>query len=237
MEKMVRLSTARSRALQRMGHHMRSETATAVAQNPSTVHMKPIAYVPEEGSDSPVHVLASQGSEFCSPEPGKIRVMQGSLFVECSQPQEIITDVRRIFTDKTATLGIELKGNVLRVKSCSMPGSVAVEAGLELMPLRAGHEITLCDRPLSKLDVSPPDGVGRRALQVYSDGHKYVALSEYSIGSLLKSTTYLRPLVAKQNGKHSPELASLMKIAAVADVLGAAHGHYETAPRKTAQLP
>ncbi len=230
MDKIVRLSTARSRALQRMNAHVtKGKTPTAIA---SKGQSKPVSYS-DQDPHSPVHILASQGSEFFNSEAGKVKLLIGSTFIECDEPTQIITDAGTVNAAANSRFGVEAEPGLMRVKSCSMPGLVEVVAAGQYIDLGGGRELTVAHRELTTNDTMPADGVGRRAMRVYGDGKHHIAVSEFSIASLLMSTKYLRPLLQKVNGRNNEQLEALIKLAAATETLGAGHGRYQAQQRQS----
>lgn len=232
-ERVVHLGAARRKG-SRLAQHLAKGAAGQKGAPPSRGRLAsgpPIEFGTE---GAPVHILAAIGTEFLSPKDGVIEMRSGSMFLEVEETTKLKINKSNVIANAGAVVGIESDGKTARIKSCSMPGTVALDVGNAELPLRAGHELTISERKMSEQDIMSHDGVGRRALSFHSDGKRHVALSEFSICSLIKTTTYLRPLQHPATVDGERKLDRLLKVAAATEVMGSKHGRYQTAKPETA---
>lgn len=94
---------------------------------------------------------------------------------------------------------------------------------LELAP---GFELVAADHKLSRADVRPPDGIGRKNTHVVAKG--YIAVSQYSLESFLNNSEIIADMAQKAAGTKERRLVTdLSKMAAVLNYVNGAGG-YET---------
>jgi hypothetical protein len=83
-----------------------------------------------------------------------------------------------------------------------------------VMAVKIGHELIATDRPLTRLDLSPSDGIARRRSALFENDR--MAVSEFSLESALAQGEFLATL-GQNNPSHQKRkvLAELAKMAAV----------------------
>ncbi|MBX9688740.1 MAG: hypothetical protein K2X27_18680 [Candidatus Obscuribacterales bacterium] len=90
--------------------------------------------------------------------------------------------------------------------------------------LKPGFELVASSTPLTKRDLRPNDGIGRRQTQLIEN--KHVAISQFSLESVLKGSDLIANMQQKDTGsKERRILADMSKMAAVLNQVGGTWGY------------
>lgn len=94
----------------------------------------------------------------------------------------------------------------------------------KVFALKPGFELVASGTPLTRKDIRPPDGIGRRQTQLIETRH--VAISQFSVESALKNSDLVANLAQKDSGsKERRILADMSKMAAVLNQVGGTWGY------------
>jgi hypothetical protein len=95
--------------------------------------------------------------------------------------------------------------------------------------LKPGFELVASGGPLTRRDLRPPDGIGRRQSQLI--GNRHIAISQFSLESAMKGSDLIASIQQKDSGsKEKRILADMSKMAAVLNQVGGTWGYESTKP-------
>lgn len=100
-------------------------------------------------------------------------------------------------------------------------------AGSKGMPLNSGEELLLTDHEPDDYDIQPVDGLGRRNTRKFLVGHKHVAISDFSIMSLISNHESLLVLRSSSVSSERRLIDRMLKTAATVDVVLRYRGAYK----------
>lgn len=129
---------------------------------------------------------------------------------------------------------VESRRQVLRVASLSKSTMVKLDKGPFAGPadptfkLDPGYELVASNSKLTRADLRPPDGVGRRNSKVLEGGR--IAISQFSLESLLNSSELIADMAQATTGTKEKRIVSdLSKMAAVLNYVNGTQGFETTA--------
>jgi hypothetical protein len=108
-------------------------------------------------------------------------------------------------------------------------GSVFAKLNRRSFSLRPGFELLASVNPLTRKDLRPSDGIGRRQTQLIEN--RYVAISQFSVESAMKNSDLIASIQQKDTGsKEKRILADMSKMAAVLNQVGGTWGYESSKP-------
>lgn len=147
---------------------------------------------------SPVRLLCADQTIF-SLENSNISLMTGQVFVHATNPISVKTEVAQLNAKSQADFNISYSTGSERIDVLSGPGLVDIRVGDETSSLNPGQEVVIASRPLSQKLLLPQDGIARRAFHQITVGNTKVSTCDFSIGTMLKNSTYLSYLRLPRN--------------------------------------
>jgi len=108
-------------------------------------------------------------------------------------------------------------------------GPAFAELKVRSFSLKPGFELVASPSPLTRKDLRPIDGIGRRQSQLI--GNRHVAISQFSVESAMKSSDLIASIQQKDTGsKEKRTLADMSKMAAVLNQVGGTWGYESSRP-------
>ncbi len=169
---------------------------------------------------------------------------QGQVLIGIRQPSKagmLLTENAEIaiFSNaQGADVLVTYKDGVLRVANLDGMGEnvrIVLKgpqfAGLnnKVFALKPGFELVASGAPLTRKDIRPTDGIGRRQTQLIET--KHVAISQFQVESALKNSDLVASLAQKDSGsKERRILADMSKMAAVLNQVGGTWGYENPKP-------
>lgn len=209
----------------------------------------PLAFENKDKDNDPNWILVrgDDGTKFEKPTPTTVKLTQGTILVAVRHPSKgalIQTPDGLISLQSDGDLLISYVGGVLRVDNISCRGtrckikllsSVIGDGKTEQIALAPGYEMSAGDHKLLRGEVRPADGIARRAFKLLANGH--VAVSEFSVESVLSSSTIIASMNAESNAKGQRVLHDMCKMAAVLNCVNGSTGYTTAAPTGVASSP
>lgn len=223
----IRLSGSRRMAQQQLVSHV---GVAARRQNPGChLYEVPPAHIAPGLATEPLRILAAEGTELSTPAAGQIKMGSGAMFVCAADDTIVKAALAAVHMTAGALATIEAVPGILRVKCLSGPGHVALLTEGHNFALRPGQEVLLANHVPGEVDVSPADGVGRRAMTAANLGPRaHAVFCDFSIVTLLKSATYLKNLRQQTSPAFAEMMTRLMKTIAAVEFVGSQRGRYST---------
>ncbi len=193
----------------------------------------------KSGPTDGLYYRPKTGTEFTHPNNFEIALTSGEILVSVRHPSHNMVVTNPLGTvsglaDSDAI--VSYKNGVLHVFNLNtQKGAVQIKldkghfggAADPVLQLSAGYELVAADRKLSRSDVRPPDGVGRKNTRLVEDG--YVAISQFAPESLLNNSEILADMNQQAAGtKEKRIINDLSKMAAVLNVVNGSGGFEAT---------
>lgn len=191
-----------------------------------------------EGSTEPARVLAEKETEFSLTQPGRMKLIKGSLFMRNSDATIVDTPLGRVLGVKDSMFKVTSDQGTTRVQAMSGPDDVTIVAGKRLIPLNCGKEVFVTDHKPTQSELVPADGVGRRGMSAFAlDGTLSAIVGDFSMVTLLNSHQFLSPLKNPVSQSDQQLHAQIVKAAAVIQQVLGNRGRYYIAPKEHASVP
>lgn len=190
-----------------------------------------------KGSTDFILVKAKSPNDFDKISPYAVKIKGGALLVGVRKPSEtgmVVSDIGNvaIFSNAAgADVMVTFQNGVLRIMNLdglgenvrlALTGPTFQELTSRTFSIKPGYELVASATALSRRDLRPSDGITRRASQVI--GNKHVAISQFSVESVLKGSDLIASLNQADTG--SKEKRILSDMSKMAAVLNQVHGNY-----------
>ena len=151
----------------------------------------------------------------------------GEIFLDALSPVEIETRVARVRAAKGALISIQVSNGCTYVRVCSNNGTVAVSVKGTVIDLHSGEELLVTAHKPESSECMPGDGIGRRFVRTTTIDDRFVTISDFSIISMLSSSTHV-PSIQSTSGKKliNQVTSRILKTAAAVDVALKHRGAY-----------
>ena len=156
-----------------------------------------------------------------------LHLSEGEVFVSASKEMKLTTKSLEVLLSKGAVVSLCEDGSSSFVRACAS-GSVKVRAGGQLILLNPGEELLLTDKKV----IFPLDGVARRNTRVSPLGPNNVAISDFSLMSLVSNDAHFPALDTSNNSDEKQLMNSVLKTAASIDVALKNRGAYMSNSKK-----
>lgn len=202
---------------------------------------------PEDGKEKGEGILVkgTPQTDFERPSPISVKLDNGLVLVSVRRPSSsafVETAFGTIAVSSNSDIFVSTKDGKLRVFNVDgrretvkielkdAPFSDGKPLVLSVLP---GYEVVLSKRLLSRFDLRPGDGIARRHSKILENGH--IAVSEFSLDSLLKSSELLADLTqSAANSREQRLLGDMSKMAAVLNYMRGQDG-FDTGNSAVAQ--
>jgi hypothetical protein len=202
---------------------------------------------PEDGKEKGEGILVkgTPQTDFERPSPIIVKLDNGLVLVSIRRPSSsafVETVLGTIAVSSNADVFVSTKDGKLRVFNVDgrretvkielkdAPFSDGKPVVLSVLP---GYEVVLSKRLLSRFDLRPGDGIARRHSKILENGH--IAVSEFSLDSLLKSSELLADLTqSAANSREKRLLGDMSKMASVLNYMRGQDG-FDTGNSAVAQ--
>lgn len=228
----IRLTGARSEYL-RMVQRLEDTLQAQAGAHQIDLFGKAVA-----NSVTPARIVASDGTLIRKEGDGVVALEFGSVFTTSATPIEVKTDLATIKAKARAQMSIDAGPGTVRIRACSGPGHVEVDAANKKIFLNPGEEILLADERPTKSDALGSDGLGRRQLSVERVSDRIWAVTgDFSIASMLNGANYIMPIRKAEDESSKRIVSDLMKMHASLEFATGMRGRYYAQPKQTAHVP
>ncbi len=179
-----------------------------------------------KGSTDFILVRATEGSVFQKISPYMVNLTSGQLLLAVHKPSNtgmVQTPLGRVALFANSDVLVSFVNGVLRIENIDGLGE-NVKVNLDQGPfagaadpmfaMAPGFELIASDRKLDRTDLRPRDGIARRKAKLIHNG--YIAISEFSVESVLQSSSLVAEMNRKESGsKDRRVVADMSRMAAV----------------------
>lgn len=190
------------------------------------------------GPTDGLYYRAASGTDFTHPNSFEINLTHGDMIVSVRHPSHnmvVTTPIGQVSGLADADAIVSYNNGVLHVFNVNV-NSRGVQVQLDkgpfatpsdpILQLAPGFELVASEHKLSRSDVRPSDGIGRKNTRLIENG--YAAVSAFSVESLLNSSTMIADMNQQAAGTKEKRIVSdLSKMAAVLNYVNGTGG-YET---------
>ena len=182
-----------------------------------------------------VLVRAEQDTHYSRPSPIAVELKVGAVLVSVRRPSQtafVKTDLGKIAITANGDAIIKNTDGVVRVMNIDGMGKsvrVKLEGGpfvgsdTKVVALKPGFELVAASRHLTRHDLRPKDGIGRRKASVVLKG--FAAINQFSVDTLMQSCDLVVAINQKVTGvKERRILSDMSKMAAVLNMMDTAPG-------------
>jgi len=188
-----------------------------------------------KGSTDWIVIKTATGSECDRLSPFSFDLRSGSILVSVKHPSHLAL-IKTIFgviaIHANGDAQINLENGVLRIFNLTGRGD-SIMAKLDQGPfagpadptiaIQPGYEVVASVNKLTRVDLRPSDGVGRRHSKVMESGH--LAVSQYSVESLFNTSALIADMTQKETGtKERRIIGDMSKMAAVLNYMNGTQG-------------
>lgn len=196
------------------------------------------------GPTDGLYYRAKTGTEFTHPNNFEITMDSGEMLVSVRKPSHnmlIENPFGTVSGVADADAIIKISDGVIHVFNMNVQrgalqvkldrGHFAQPSLDPILQISPGFELVASDHKLTRADVRPPDGIGRKNTRVMADG--YIAVSTFSLESLLNNSEMIADMNQQAAGTKEKRIVSdLSKMAAVLNYVNGAGGFEATAKTK-----
>jgi hypothetical protein len=183
---------------------------------------------------SGIVVMSEEHAKYERTTPYSVSLVSGRIIVSVKRPSQIgliNTDLADFALSADGDAVISSVNGVVRIMNTTARGdacrvkllSSSPNAKNKVFAVRPGYEFVIGKEKLTRRDLRPSDGIGRRRSKTFDDGK--IALSEFSIQSVLHGSDLIAHVAQTYSGaKERRVLTDMSKMAAVLNHLHGVHG-------------
>jgi hypothetical protein len=185
------------------------------------------------GPTNGILVRSEKGTDFSRPTSYTVELKHGAVLLSVRKPSHVAlihTPLGEVAVSSNGDAVVRFEDGILRIDNLDGRGeSVMVKfaAGLgsaKPLAIAPGFEIVAGEKSLSRSEVRPADGIGRRHSKVLEGGK--IAVSTFSVQSLLESHSLIADMGQSQSGsKERKIIGDMSKMAAVLNYVNGTQGY------------